>query len=200
MFEIWMQLLSGVPNSVLWLRPRNPIVMRNLQLAAEHSGVAPERIVFAGERASYGEYLARLRRADLFLDTAPYGGHSTAADVLLAGSPIVTLMGNTFASRVCASILIASGLPELVTHSAAEYAALALRLARDTGELQALRAKIARVAPQSPIFDTDRARRNIESAYRWMCERQRAGAPPEAFSIEPEVAGAIRDSGPSAGV
>jgi len=188
MFEIWMRLLKAVPGSVLWLRPRNPLVTRNLQLTAQRSGVSPDRIVFAGTRASYGEYIARLRAADLFLDTAPYGGHSTAADVLMAGLPIVTLMGTTFAGRVGASILMASGLPELVTHSDADFEALALRLATDPGELAAMRAKIGRTAPQAPIFDTDRTRRHIESAYRLMWQRQQAGAPPAAFSVEPDVA------------
>ena len=73
--------------------------------------------------------MARNACADLFLDTAPYGAHTTANDALLAGLPVLTCAGETFASRVAGSQLHAIGLPELVTSNLADYEALALALA-----------------------------------------------------------------------
>jgi predicted O-linked N-acetylglucosamine transferase (SPINDLY family) len=187
LFDVWMRLLRSVPGSVLWLRPRDPIVRRNLQLAAQEAEVCPERLVFAPP-VHRSEHIGRLRQADLVLDTAPYGGHSTAIDVLLAGVPIVTLMGDTFAARVCASVLTAAGLPELVTHSVQEYESLALRLAIDPYALATLRRKIAGTARSSALFDTDRSRRHIEAAYHRMWERHQTGGVPVSFSIQPDGA------------
>jgi predicted O-linked N-acetylglucosamine transferase (SPINDLY family) len=183
-FDIWMRLLGAVPGSVLWLLDDNPWAKANLARETAARGVAPERIVFA-PRVPPLDHLARHRLADLFLDTLPYNAHTTASDALWAGLPLVTCAGETFAGRVAGSLLRAIGLPELVTSSPAEYEALALRLACDGDLLAGLRARLARNKWTHPLFDTERFARNLEAAYRQMCETWRAGRPPLAFSASP---------------
>lgn len=185
MFALWMRLLNEVETSVLWLLESSPAAVRNLKREAEARGIAAERLVFASH-AEPPEHLARHRAADLFLDTIPYGAHTTASDALWAGLPVLTCKGTTFAGRVAASLLRAVGLPELVTPSLGEYEALALHLARDPGAIFALKAKLARNRDVFPLFDTVRFTRNLEAAFTTMCERQRRGQPPENFAVEQE--------------
>jgi predicted O-linked N-acetylglucosamine transferase (SPINDLY family) len=131
------------------------------------------------------DHLARHRLADLFLDTLPYNAHTTASDALWAGLPLVTCKGKSFASRVAASLLHAIGLPELVTQNLEDYEALALKLARDAAQLRSVRAKLDKNRPVYPLFDTDRLRRNIETAYARMLEIAARGAAPQSFNVEP---------------
>jgi protein O-GlcNAc transferase len=152
-FEIWMRLLQNVPQSVLWLLDTDPMARANLEREARQRGMTPERLVFA-PRASVGEHLARHGVADLFLDTFPCNAHTTTNDALFAGLPVVTCAGETFASRVSGSHLCAIGLPELVTHSLADYEALALRLAREPDTLAEFRNRLRVNRETHPLFDT----------------------------------------------
>jgi predicted O-linked N-acetylglucosamine transferase (SPINDLY family) len=140
--------------------------------------------VFA-PRAALADHLARHRLADLFLDTFHYNAHTTASDALWAGLPVVTCPGDSFASRVAASLLSAVGLPELITGSPAEYEALARSLAHDPPRLLALKANLARNRDTCALFDTSRFTRHIEAAYTTMWERSQRGEPPAAFVVAP---------------
>jgi predicted O-linked N-acetylglucosamine transferase (SPINDLY family) len=179
-FDIWMRLLRTVEGSVLWLKSLNPAAMSNLWREAKARGVAPERLVFAPHVPRERDHLARLRLADLFVDTLPYNAHATACDALWAGLPVLTCLGDTFPGRVGASLLNAIGLPELVTTSLAEYEALALALAQDPGRLAALKAKLIRNRDTEPLFDTARFTRDLEAAYVEMAERTRRATAPRA--------------------
>jgi protein O-GlcNAc transferase len=183
-FETWMRLLAKVPGSVLWLLRDTPGAERNLRNEARARGIDPERLVFA-DRVRLEDHLARHRLADLFLDTLPYNAHTTASDALWAGLPVVTCQGNAFAGRVAASLLKAVGLPELVTHSLADYEAQALRLATDAAMLQRVRETLAANRLSHPLFDTDRFRRNVEAAYQRMWETWQRGEAPQAFRVAP---------------
>jgi protein O-GlcNAc transferase len=185
MFDIWMRLLNEVAGSVLWLSG-NALARSNLKNEAQKRSVAPNRIVFAQFLADPQDHLARLRAADLFLDTLPHNAHTTAADALWAGVPVLTAVGSTFPSRVAASLLKAAGLGELVTASLPEYEAAALALARDPSWIAAIRAKLASARHASDLFNTPRYARHIEAAYRTMRERQRRGLPPESFAVPGE--------------
>ncbi len=183
MFAIWMRLLAKIEGSVLWLLQDNALVVRNLRAEAEARGVAGERIVFAG-RVSSPDHLARQRLADLFLDTLPYNAHTTASDALRVGLPLVTCVGPAFPGKVAGGLLTACGMPELVTHSLADYEALALRLAMEPGLLKGLRSKLEANRATCALFDTDRYRRHIEAAYTRMHARTQQGLPPEQFDVE----------------
>jgi predicted O-linked N-acetylglucosamine transferase (SPINDLY family) len=167
MFDVWMRLLRELHGSVLWLLEDNAGARVNLEREARARGVDPARLVFA-RRLPHAGHLARHRLADLFLDTLPCNAHTGASDALWAGLPLVTCAGSTFAGRVAGSLLHAVGLPELATRSLAEYEALALQLASDRGRLRLLRERLAANRGAAPLFDTERFRQNLESAYRAM--------------------------------
>jgi protein O-GlcNAc transferase len=183
-FDIWMRLLKAVDGSVLWLLEDNAAASRNLRAEATARGVNPDRLVFAG-RMPLPEHLARHQLADLFLDTLPCNAHTTASDALWAGLPILTCMGDAFPGRVAASLLRAVGLPELITDNLHDYEALAFKLATTPLTLHDLKAKLARNRTTYPLFDIDRFRRHIESAYTAMYERYQRGEMPESFSVPP---------------
>ena len=169
-FDIWMRLLAQIPGSVLWLKQPPADTRANLEKAATARGIAPARLVFAGN-APLDVHLARHRLADLFLDTLPYNAHATAADALWVGLPVLTCRGEAFAGRVAASLLGAVGLPELMTENLADYEALALALARDPARLQGLKDRLAQNLPTAPLFDAERFRQGIEAAYVRMVSR-----------------------------
>lgn len=182
-FDAWMRLLAAVDGSILWLRYENDGAQDNLIGAARQRGVTSERLIFA-RRVGLAEHLARHRLADLFIDTFPYGAHTTAGHALWAGLPVLTQRGETFVSRVSASNVAAAGLPELVVDSLADYEAMALALARDPARLGALRERLARLRSTAPLFDNKRHCRHVEQAYLQMMERHRRGEPPASFDVE----------------
>jgi hypothetical protein len=128
-WRLWMQLLREYDGSVLWLRRFHIRVQENLQRAAEAEGVARDRLVFAGRIPNRSLHLARHREADLFVDTAPFGGHSTLADVVWAGVPVLVLPCETMGSRIGSSIMSSVGAAALVARNLDEYLHLARVLA-----------------------------------------------------------------------
>ena len=181
MFNVWTRLLRANPHSVLWLGVADSAIQDNLRREAAQRGVSPERLVFA-PREPMADYLARHRHADLFLDTVPYNGVGTAYHALLAGLPVLTCAGETFASRTAGAMLLAAGLPELVTHSIEEYERVANRLAREAGLLTDMRRRLARARSGSALFDGERAVRELETAFARMWETWLRGETPKPFS------------------
>jgi protein O-GlcNAc transferase len=182
MFPLWMRLLLQVEGSVLWLVEDAAAGSRNLRREAESHGVAADRLIFA-PRAKLDEYLARLRLADLFLDTLPYNAHTTASDALWAEVPVVTCAGASFPARVAGSLLNAIGMTELITFDLEGYETLALALAYDKQRLALVRSKLAVNRQNCALFDTQRYRRHIESAYHIMWERNQRGEQPSSFEV-----------------
>ncbi|MEY8876025.1 MAG: glycosyltransferase [Leptothrix sp. (in: b-proteobacteria)] len=181
-FAVWMRILAASPGSVLWLMSRGDASQRNLRAAAQAAGVAPERLVFAQRVPRVEDHLARYRQADLFLDTHPYNAHTTAADALLAGLPVLTYSGNAFPARVAGSLLHAAGLPELVTHSLADYEALALRLAREPALLAGHKAQLATRRAGCALLDADGFTRNLEAVYSAIWRQTQLGGAADALS------------------
>jgi protein O-GlcNAc transferase len=184
-FAVWMRLLGAVEGSVLWLSRMNAGATEKLRATAAAAGIDPGRIVFAPRVPAMADHLARLRLADLFVDTTDYNAHTTASDALWVGLPIVSCAGATFPGRVAASLLHGIGLAELVTESVADYEALALKLARDQALLRSVRQKLAANRLTHPLFDTDRFRRHIEAAYVTMLDIWQRGEKPRSFSVDP---------------
>jgi predicted O-linked N-acetylglucosamine transferase (SPINDLY family) len=181
-FALWMRILMACPDSVLWLLETNSTFAEKIRNEAAAHGIAPDRLIFA-EPIARDAHLARIGLADLFLDTLPYNAHTTAADALRAGVPLLTCRGTSFAGRVATSLLHAVGLPELVTENLEEYRALALRLAHDPSLLRALRDKLSHNRSHAALFDTDRFRRHLEAAYATMMEINRSGEKPRSFAV-----------------
>ncbi len=182
MFNSWMKIIQQIPESVLWLQGTNETAKKNLRLEAEVRGMKSDRLIFA-EKLSKSEHLARLRLADVALDTRIVSGAATTSDALWVGLPVITLQGSNFASRMSSSILTAIGLSELVVHSIEEYESLAIDLAHNPGKLQAIRQKLARNLTTEPLFDTPRFARNLEKAYREMWKIFMAGESPRQIEV-----------------
>src|SRR5258706_12958924 len=184
MFALWMGLLAKVEGSVLWLSQANAAAVRNLRREADSQGISGERIVFAPFIRAADEHLARLRLADLFLDTLPYNAHATTCDALWAGVPVVTLTGSSFAGRVGTSLLSALGLPELIADTPAAYESIALGLALNPLLHARIKNKLARNRKAQALFDTKRYTRNLEVAYFKMWQRHQKGEPPASFAVD----------------
>jgi predicted O-linked N-acetylglucosamine transferase (SPINDLY family) len=182
-FAVWMRLLGAVDGSVLWLNIASEAAQANLRAEAQKGGVPPERIVFAPRVRMRLDHFARLRFADLHLDSLPYNAHSTASDSLLTGVPLLTCQGRAFAGRVAASMLTTLGLPELIAHDLAEYERIALELARSPEKMAAIRARLGRARKTSPMFDMTRLARQIEGAYEIMWQRHLDGDAPQSFTV-----------------
>jgi predicted O-linked N-acetylglucosamine transferase (SPINDLY family) len=166
-FERWMRILGGVPGSVLWLLDSSPETMDRLRAHAQSCGIASDRLIFAG-RLGTPQHVARYRIADLFLDTNPYGAHTTASDALWAGLPILTYAGRIFAARVCASLVRAAGLPELVCDSPDAYERLAIRIGLDPDLRHGYKQRLRMMRASCTLFDTAGLVRNLEGLYAQM--------------------------------
>jgi len=184
-FATWMRILDTVPGSVLWLYEDNRWAPDNLRREAARHGVDPQRLVFAPPLPN-ADHLARLRLADLFLDTLPYNAHTTASDALWAGLPVLTRIGQSFAARVAASLLTAVGMPELIVHTPEDYEAMAVSLGREPDRLAQLRRRLLAARETAPLWDTPRWARHLEAAFRAMYERAAAALPPAPFDVRPD--------------
>jgi len=173
-FASWMRILGRTPGSVLWLYAPSALARDNLTMAASGHGVGARRLLFA-EWMPPADNLRRYRSADLFLDTAPYNAGTTASDALWAALPVITLIGNTFAGRIAASVLTAADLSELITSTRDEYEDLAVALATDAARLTRIRERLDRDRHESRLFDTPRHTAALEAAYRAIYARALTG-------------------------
>jgi predicted O-linked N-acetylglucosamine transferase (SPINDLY family) len=183
-FDIWIKILQNVSDSVLWLKEPNATARLNLLKEAAKRGLDADRIIFSSRVNDLSEHLARLKVADLFLDTFPYNAHATALDALWAGLPIVTCLGESFASRVAASLLSTLKIPELITSTPQAYTDLAIDLAQKPAMLQTFKNKLAENLINSPLFDLDRYCGSIEVAYSKMYDRYLTELSPEDIYID----------------
>ena len=177
-FDRWSRVLKQVDGSVLWLLESNATAAGNLRKEARSKGLDPDRLIFA-PLVPLPDHLARHRCADLFLDTLPYNAHTTASDALWAGLPVLTQIGETFAGRVAASLLIAIGLPELIASTPQAYEELAIELATNPKKLAAIKYKLASNRLTTPLFDTQLFTRHIERAHEAIYERYQTGLAPD---------------------
>ncbi len=169
-FERWLMILKQVPGSVLWLLSSTEAANKRLKEHAAQHGIAPERVIFA-EKLANPFHLARYVLADLFLDTTPYGAHTTASDALWMGVPVLTLSGRSFASRVCGSLVRSAGIPELCFTSAREYVNCAVVLGNTPALLHPLRERLRAGRDTCTLFDMPLLVRSLEGLYSTMWER-----------------------------
>lgn len=179
MFGAWMRILAAVPGSVLWLLADNDTARTHMLATAAAHGVAPERLIFA-PRVSPADYLARFTLADLVLDTFPFNAGTTASDALWMGTPIVTLAGRTYISRMAGSLLTAVGLPDLITTSLADYERLAITLGRTPARVASLKRYLAEHGRASPLFDVPQLVRDIEAEFERLARQARGAGPSQA--------------------
>jgi predicted O-linked N-acetylglucosamine transferase (SPINDLY family) len=176
-FDRWLMILARVPGSVLWLLSNTEATNARLRDYATQRGIAPERLVFAAKIAN-PFHLVRYPLADLFLDTTPYGAHTTASDALWMGVPMLTLSGRSFASRVCGSLVRAAGLPELICESAEDFVNRAVEFGNNPALLQPFREKLRAGRNNCVLFDMPLLVRRLEDLYRQMWDQYQKGELP----------------------
>ena len=182
-FDGWGRILEHVDGSVLLIYADNESAKINLTKEIVLRGIDPDRLIF-GERLPMPKYLARYRVADLFLDTLPYNAGTTASDALRMGLPVLTCIGNSFASRVAASLMNAVNLPELITTTQEQYESLAIELATKPEKLKIIKDKLVNNLPTAPLYDTPLFTRHLESAYLTMYDRYQKGLDPDHIYVE----------------
>ena len=179
-FSRWCRILQRVPGSVLWLLVPQAEIQQALRDRAVERGIAAGRLIFA-PFVSTTEHLARLPLADVFLDTFPYGAHTTCSDALWMGLPVLTQVGRSFASRVAASLLRAVGLPDLAVDTAEDYEEIAVRLAEDGEALCDIRDHLWDNRRDLPLFDNTRFSHELGDVLGKMASRWQHGLPPLAM-------------------
>lgn len=182
-FDVWAAVLRELPQAVLWQLEGSESAQVRLRSELAARGLDPARLVFAPQLPA-AQHLARAALADLFVDTFPCNGHTTVSDALWAGLPVVTRCGETFASRVGASLLQAVGLGDWVAYDAEGYAQRVLQLGRDAPLRDTLRERLLRARRDAPLFDSRRFARDLEALYRRMWARHEAGLPPHHLLAE----------------
>lgn len=130
MFGAWLEILRRVEGSMLWLIADNTWSYANLRACATIAGIDPARLLFSS-RVDPAEYMARLALPDLFLDTSPYNAGTIASDAIRMGLPMITLSGESFASRMAGRLLEAIGASAGITETLGGYIETAAMLATD---------------------------------------------------------------------
>jgi predicted O-linked N-acetylglucosamine transferase (SPINDLY family) len=163
----WMTILHQVPDSVLWLLDSIETTNARLKELAVQHGIAADRIIFAAKRRN-PDHLARYPLADIFLDTAPYGAHTTSSDAMWMGVPVLTLAGRGFATRVCGSLVKSAGMEELICYTPESFVALAVELGKNKEKRAELRRKLLANRDSCVLFDTPLLVSSLESLYAEM--------------------------------
>ncbi len=164
-FDVWINILKRVKNSVLWLNSAEESTQKNLLQYSKKNGINPKKIIFTTRTKNYSEYLSKHQLADIFLDTSPYSAQSTGCGSLIAGVPIITISGESFSNNVCASLLKAIGTRELICENLTEYENKAIELGKNHEELLNIKEKIKNNKIQKSLFDTKTYTKNLEEAF-----------------------------------
>jgi len=182
-FNLWVEILANVNHSVLWLFETNPIASKNLKKEIKLRKLDPNRIIFA-KKMPLPDHLARHHLADLSIDSFPYTTGITCSDALWTGLPVLTRIGNSFASRMAASLLTAIDLTEMIVKTKKEYKDLAIELATNNEKLNQIKNKLKKNRLNTPLFDTELFKENIEELYLTMYQRYQSDLPIENIEIK----------------
>ena len=182
-FDTWSNILSRYDQSILWLMNIGKIAEKNLKNEIKKRNMDPNRLIFA-DKIPIKEHRARLKFADLFLDTFPYNAHTTCNDALWAGVPVLTMIGDSFPSRVAASLLNTSNLNELIKNSLEEYEETALKIANNQKYLNELKNKIIQFKNKNPLFNSELFTKNLEKSFDLVMKRFKNNLKPDHLIIE----------------
>lgn len=171
--KLWSKILLAVPNSVVWLAENSSLFLTNIQNYFSKLGIDSSRVIFATKLPDFDQHISRMSLANLFLDTYPYNAHTTTLDAIRAQLPVLTKIGNTFSSRVAASILNQIDLNELVVDCDEDYFLMAVDLATHPEKLSRLKAKVTSDSCNT-LYDTKTYAKNLESIYLDLLRNKKA--------------------------
>ena len=171
---LWSQILHSVPNSRIILKIRwfddEKTRQRYLTMFAEN-GIENERIKLIGLIPDSSHHLAFYGNIDIALDPFPYHGTTTTCEALWMGVPVISLAGNTHASRVGVSLLSSVEMSELIATTKEEYLTKAVNLARDLNKLSELRSQMRQRLASSPLCDPISHTKIMEETYRQLWKK-----------------------------
>jgi predicted O-linked N-acetylglucosamine transferase (SPINDLY family) len=153
---LWSRVLNAVPSSVFVLRGApldDPAVMSRIRSRFEACGVSGSRVRGVGSVPTTREHLARYEQIDVALDVIPYHGTTTTCEALWMGVPVVSLVGESHASRVGLSLLTNVGHPEWAVRTPDEFVRVASELASDRTRLATIRSGLREQVRRSPLCD-----------------------------------------------
>lgn len=182
LLTLWAAILRATPNSLLWLLASNQVAPEAIRAFFATQDIAPERLHFASP-IPLAQHLQRYHAVDVALDTFPIGGHTTTSDALWLGVPVVTLAGDSFVSRVAASLLAATGQQALITDNPADYQALAIALAQDAPRRQVIRAALVNDRLRLPLFASEIFAHHFMTGLELVWKRHRDGLAPLSLTV-----------------
>ena len=183
MFKLWIDLLFSVQDSILWLPAMPSQAIQNLKKECIALGMDKNRLIFSFYEGLKEDHHSKIRLADIFLDSFPYGAHSTASDFLRAGVPVVTLRGSSIANQVASSILINLNLSELITTTEYDYKNLAIKLATYPSHLKEIKMKLIENVKNSSLYNIKEYTSSIESGYIHVYDRLHNNLPPDHIEV-----------------
>ena len=164
--SLWAQVILQTPDSRLIMvgSPFADEFIKDRYLGQFSAcGVSPERIELL-PTLPMQDYLQLYNRIDIALDPFPHNGHTITCHTLWMGVPVITLAGNRYAARMGASVLTASGIPELIAHTSDQYLQIAADLSNNIDYLSTLRHTMRKRLLQSTMCDTSRFAKNFLQA------------------------------------
>jgi protein O-GlcNAc transferase len=170
---VWIKILKAVPGSHLVLKAKSLSDEETREHALDvftREGIERHRLRLLSWLPSTREHLNLYNQVDIALDTFPYNGTTTTCEALWMGVPVVTLAGDTHASRVGVSLLSNVGLKEFIAHTSEEYVETAVTLAKDRRRLQYLRLNLRDIMGQSPLTNAREFTLHLEDRYRTIWE------------------------------
>lgn len=166
-FRMWTDILKNVPNSVLWLLQLPFDGAQNLKKYATMLNIDLSRLIFANI-VPKEEHIRRIQLADIFLDTPQLNSRQTCLDALWAGTPVVTLPGNTYASRIAKSMLTTLGFEDTIAQNADDYVIKATILGSDKDRLRTVKSKICSLKMESDLYNCKSYTEKLENIYQDM--------------------------------
>jgi predicted O-linked N-acetylglucosamine transferase (SPINDLY family) len=168
--QLQLKILKEVPNSYFLVKGASDqsIIEEFFYCLAEDEGIDFSRLKFLPRDVNEYVHRANLQIADVVLDTYPYNGATTTLETLWMGIPLVTRVGNTFASRNSYAFMMNVGVIEGISWTDEEYVEWGIRLGRDEALRQQVTWKLKQSRKSSPLWNTKEFTREIEKAYRQM--------------------------------
>jgi len=162
--EAWVKILKRCGSAILWLHSYEPDTRNNILNIFQRYGIKKERIYFANGKKEMIDHLSRISVANVGLDTFPYNGHTTSSDTMRSGVPVVTIKGNTFASRVTNSMNFHNSLDELNCDGIDSYIKLAVKLCNNNGYYQKIKGILNTINAINEFQNADKIRFEFERA------------------------------------
>jgi protein O-GlcNAc transferase len=166
--RLWGRILASIPESSLVLKANQQgdeatqILLRRRML---RQGLDPERVIWLPIAATPEEHLKQYARMDVALDCFPNGGCTTTCEALWMGVPVITLIGQSYVSRMSTAVLHGAGLRQWCVASEQEYLDLAIRQSANLSWLRQNRSHWRQQVISNPLGDAADLMQHLEACF-----------------------------------